>query len=367
MPRRKDYIHKRLDGRWEGRYNKGRNADGKIIYGSVYGKTFQEVKEKRLKKIKELDNQKQNFKSCLFETVLDNWLIQKSIYVKKSTLYKYQNLIEKQIKPILGKRNIVDITSNELNSFIIQKIKSGKLNDKGGLSSSYVKTIAIVLNSVMKYAIQENIIENKIYSIPKPVINKKELQILNKNEKKLIESYIIKNLTESNLAILLSLNTGLRIGEVCALRWKDIDLQNQIIKVRHSIVRVSSSEGSYLLLDKPKTVSSTREIPIINSIYQILKAFQKEDEMFFATGTKEFLKPRTLEYRFKQILKICNVKHVNFHALRHTFATTCIQAGVDVKSLSEILGHSNASITLNTYVHSSIEIKKEQLEKIDHD
>lgn len=367
MPRRKDYIHKRSDGRWEGRYNKGRNADGKIIYGSVYGKTFQEVKEKRLKKIKELDNQKQNFKSCLFETVLDNWLIQKSIYVKKSTLYKYQNLIEKQIKPILGTRNIVDITSNELNNFIIKKIESGKLNDKGGLSSSYVKTIAIVLNSVMKYAIQENIIENKIYNISKPVINKKELQILNKNEKKLLESYIIKNLTESNLAILLSLNTGLRIGEVCALRWKDIDLQNQIIKVRHSIIRVSSSEGSYLLLDKPKTVSSIREIPIISSIYQILKAFQKEDEIFFASGTNDFLKPRTLEYRFKQILKICNVKYVNFHALRHTFATTCIQAGVDVKSLSEILGHSNASITLNTYVHSSIEIKKEQLEKIDHD
>lgn len=121
MPRRRDYIHKRADGRWEGRYSNGRNDKGRIVYGSVYGKTYQEVKEKRLLKLKELEKKEDVYEQNLFETVLDNWLKQISISVKKSTLLKYQTLINKHIKPSLGKRIISDITSDELNQFVCKK------------------------------------------------------------------------------------------------------------------------------------------------------------------------------------------------------------------------------------------------------
>lgn len=194
---------------------------------------------------------------------------------------------------------------------------------------------------------------------------KKELCILSDDEQKSLKNYLFANINEYNIAILLSLYAGLRIGEVCALKWSDIDMHKQIIRARHSIIRVSASEGSYLVVDKPKTISSIREIPIIDSVYEMLKTFPKKDEVFVASGTSEFLKPRTLEYHFKQILKKCNINQINYHALRHTFATSCIQSGVDVKSLSEILGHSNVSTTLKIYVHSSIDMKKQQLKKID--
>lgn len=367
MPRRKDCIHKRSDGRWEGRYRKGRNENGKIIYGSVYGKTYQETKDKLMKKYKEIEHH-QNTKSndnILFETVIDKWLIQMRIRVKKSTLYKYELLIQNHIKPVLGKKKIIELTSIELNTFVSQKLYSGRIKKSSGLSSSYVRTLAIILNSIMKYAMQENIIPHKEINISKPSIPKKELMILNKNEQRKLELYLLTNLNEKNLAIIISLYTGLRIGEVCALRWDDIDLDNHTIKIRHSIIRVSAKESSYLILDKPKTLSSSRVIPIVDTLYQLLYQYKKDKDIFVISGTTEFMKPRTLEYHFKQTLKKCELKEVNYHALRHTFATNCIQMGVDVKSLSEILGHSSVSVTLNTYVHSSLEMKRQQLSKID--
>lgn len=367
MPRRKDYIHKRKDGRWEGRYFKGRDNQGKIIYGSVYGRSHKEAKEKLMNKYKELEIRRntKDDQQLLFEDVLDKWLVQMSIRIKKSTLYKYETIIKNHIKPYLGKKNISELTSDELNTFISQKLCSGRMKTSSELSPSYVRTMAIILNSVMKYAMRENIISHKEMYISKPVTSKKELIILNQNEQKILELYLLTNISEKNLAIMISLYTGLRIGEVCALQWKDVDLDNHIINIRNSVVRVSSKESSYLMLDEPKTLSSTRVIPIVPTLYQLLMQYKKDNDIFVISGTTEFMKPRTLEYHFKKTLKKCELKVVNYHALRHTFATNCIQMGVDVKSLSEILGHSNVSVTLNTYVHSSLEMKRQQLNKID--
>ena len=288
-----------------------------------------------------------------------------SIRVKKLTLFKYQTMIETQIKPLLGKRNINDFTSSELNQFICQKIDSGELNQKGGLSPSYVKTMTIIINSALKYAMQENLMPHETIKISNPIVSKKELEILNASDQEKLESYLHMNLNVSNLSIFLSLYAGLRIGEVCALRWKDIDLDHHVLKIRNSVLRVSSTEGSYLMIDDPKTNSSIREIPIVPSLLTLLTNYQNEDDTFVLSGTNQFIKPRTIEYQFKQILKKSGLKSLNYHALRHTFATNCIQAGVDAKSLSEILGHSNVSVTLNIYVHSSMDIKKEQLKKIE--
>lgn len=365
MPRRKDYIHKRKDGRWEGRYFKERTKDGRIVYGSVYGKTYQEVKEKRLKKLKDTDN-KVSKNNPKFSDVLDNWMIHIEINVKKSTLYKYHNIVEQHIKPDLGNYKLYDLNTNIFNQYISYKLHHGRISGKGSLSSSYVKTITIILQSVLKYASKQYGISIDNIDIPKPSVKKKEIQILSTKDYNKIKKYLIDQKNLTNLAIALSLFAGLRIGEVCALQWKDIQLDNRVLKVRHSIVRVSSDGESYLMVDEPKTESSIRDIPIVKPLYIYLKEFASSDlEKFVISNDNHFIQQRTLEYRYKKVLKECDIDPINFHALRHTFATRCIQAGVDIKSLSEILGHSNVSITLNTYVHSSMDIKKEQMNKLE--
>ena len=167
---------------------------------------------------------------------------------------------------------------------------------------------------------------------------------------------------------MISLNTGLRLSEICALKWSDIDFENAILHVRTTVARVrNTGEGSKtkLIIDRPKTKSSFRDIPISSYLMKMLVSlYEKRKSEYVVSDQEGFISPRTYSYRFHKVLEKYNVKQVNYHALRHTFATRCIEHGVDVKTLSEILGHSNASITLNTYVHSSMERKREQLEKL---
>lgn len=160
----------------------------------------------------------------------------------------------------------------------------------------------------------------------------------------------------------------MRIGEVCALTWNDIDFSTCTIYVRHTVSRVKTDNihtKTELILDEPKTTSSKRIVPISSKLFPILFEYKKISHSLFVISNKDsFISPRTFEDRFHKVMKKNNIEHFNYHALRHTFATRCIEAGVDVKTLSEILGHSNVSITLNTYVHSSLEMKKNQLEKL---
>lgn len=170
------------------------------------------------------------------------------------------------------------------------------------------------------------------------------------------------------MGVLLSLRAGLRIGEVCALSWEDVDLSKEVIHIRHTVARVDSTEAgrkTKLILDAPKTASSERYIPICSDLLTVLKRIRSGGSSgFVVSGSEYFVSPRTFEYRYHTLLKAAKVSSVNFHCLRHTFATRCIEVGVDVKSLSEILGHSSVSITMDTYVHSSIELKRAQIEKL---
>lgn len=178
----------------------------------------------------------------------------------------------------------------------------------------------------------------------------------------------MKNLNTTSAGILISLNTGLRIGEVCALKWSNIDFDKAILHVRSTVARIKNTDDSKstkLIIDTPKTKSSIRDIPISNKVMNVLKALHENSKSEYVVSEKAgFVSPRTYEYRFHKVLDECQIQPINYHALRHTFATRCIELGVDVKTLSEILGHSNVSVTLNTYVHSSMERKREQLEKL---
>ncbi len=373
MPRRGEHIHKRKDGRWEGRYKNGVNNYGKTIYTSVYGKTYTEVKSKlsacKLKDINEITNNDIIKEWTLKEAIL-LWHEANKIKHKGSTELKYESLIEKHILPELGKMKLSSITPVVLNNYMDKKLTNGRIDKQGGLSPSYVRSIMLIITEVLDYAASEQMCKPIRNPIHKPTIQKKELKVLEELEQHKLEIELIRKMDSTRLGILLSLYTGLRIGEVCALKWNDIDLDKKVIHVRSTIVRVRNRnvEGSFvtmLVVDKPKTKSSLRDIPISSNLMPILVSMQPSiQSIYVVSNTNKFMSPRTYEYRFHRILDLCGISSINYHILRHTFATRCIEAGVDVKSLSEILGHSNVSITLNTYVHSSIELKRTQLEKL---
>lgn len=371
MSKRGENIHKRKDGRWEARYRKGRNSAGNIIYGSVYGKTYREAKEKLIAissapkdTIKPI-NQEHNFKE-----ILCLWMENNRVRHKGATIKKYQYLIDRHILPELGDLKLSQITSTVINSFLTRKMENGKLDKSGGLSASYVRSIMLIINAALKFAVDEEMCQPLKSPVYKPVSQNNEITVLRIDEQKRLETHLISEIAPTQLGILISLHTGLRIGEICALSWEDIDIENRIIHVRHTVARIKStdfSEGnsSKLIIDAPKTKASNRDIPIPSVLLPILKSnCTAASSKYVVSDTKDFVSPRTYEYRYHRLLEKCGIESVNYHVLRHTFATRCIEAGVDVKSLSEILGHSNVSITLNTYVHSSMEMKRTQLEKL---
>ena len=370
MSRKGDNIRKRDDGRWEARYRKGRNAEGRIIYGSVYGKTYKETKEKLYKFIAQGEtNGSPKVKEKTFNEILEMWMDNNRIRYKRATENKYQYLIETHILPELGSLKISELTATQINSYLQKKMECGRLDGKGGLSPSYIRTIMLIIKSAITFAANEQLCSPLKSPILKPAIPKNEISILNVEQQKKLESHIIQNIDCTKIGILISLHTGLRCGEVCALSWNDIDFVNNIIHVRHTVARVQNKgnkdASTILVLDNPKTEASMRDIPISSTLLPyLLQMKEKSNSNFVVSDTENFLSTRTYDYRYHRVLKQCHLEPVNYHALRHTFATRCIENGVDVKSLSEILGHSTVGITLNTYVHSSMELKRTQLEKL---
>lgn len=369
MPKKGENIRKRADGRWEGRY-KVDTPNAKTKYHSVYGKTYKEVKDKirLITSQSALLNEKKQQQPILIKEVITQWLNSSKSIHKGATEVRYEYLIEKHIIPELGDVPLSSVTSSLLTNFMNRKLEHGSLNSKGTLSPAYVRSIMSVVVSVLQYAVNEGMCQPLNINLQKPCIDKRDLEILSAFDQNRLESALIHNIDEAKLGILISLNTGLRIGEVCALSWDDIDFERQIFHIRSTVARVKSTDSgvnSKLIIDKPKTKSSLRDIPIPSKLLTILVSMKKQSKgKYVVSAENSFVSPRTYEYRYHKILDEYNIPSVNYHTLRHTFATRCIEVGVDVKTLSEILGHANVSITLNTYVHSSMELKRQQLEKL---
>lgn len=370
MPRRGENIRKRKDGRWEARYPIGVNGEGATKYASIYGATYREVKEKRNLAVQQLQLPAKRQKECpIFRDVLQLWLENNRIYLKDSTIYRYNYLIDTHIVPELGGVRIDMIKSTQINAFLAHKLEKGRIDGKGGLSNAYVRSMMIVIKSAINYAVTEQLCPALLTPINKPPAQRKELRILSIEHQKQLENALLSEFDETKLGIYISLYTGLRIGEICALTWDDVDLVNRIIRVRHTVVRVKcEGRGEFAtenIISEPKTMNSLRSVPICSKLLAVLCSFKRKDvSKFVISANTAFVSPRTLMYRYSKILKDANIPHINYHALRHTFATRCIEAGVDIKSLSEILGHSDASITLNIYVHSSMNLKRMELEKL---
>lgn len=370
MPRKGENIRKRKDGRWEGRYKSGTKDDGSSKYSSVYGKSYTEVKNKLLEIKQGMISFEQNhYVEKKFKEILVLWLKSNQIKIKGATASKYNYMIERHIKPHLGSKRVSSLTVPLINNFLYEKLNNGRLDGKGGLSPSYVKTMAIIIESAMRFASSEGFCQPLKSQILKPSTTNKGIQILSLSAQKQFEKLASNNIDETKTGIYIALYTGLRIGEVCALTWNDIDFASQIIHVRHTVARIQVKQGasfsSVLVIDEPKTKAAIRDIPISPVLLPILEHMKKNSSSKYVISTHAgFVSTRTFDYRYKKVLKDYGISQINFHALRHTFATRCIEVGVDIKSLSQILGHSNVSTTLNTYVHPSIEAMRIQIKKL---
>lgn len=365
MSRHGEKIRKRADGRWEGRFKIGNLENGNTRYASVYGHSYAEVKEKLEAKVYEFRANQTAITPLMKEVALE-WLDINRQKNKGATEAKYDFLVRKHVIPTLGHIRIGDLTTTQLNKFCETKL-SGDCKS-APLSPTYVRSIMLVISSIINYAVTERKCVPLNTPIYKPPAEKSEIRILKKNEQTLLEEYLRKDTDQTKLGILISLYTGLRIGEICALKWEDIDFLNGTINVRATVSRVNSESDSSkteLIIDKPKTRASIRTIPIPNAIIQTIRKVGDEYNTEYVISSKSgFLSPRTYEYRFHRILDHCSLDSINYHALRHTFATRCVEVGVDIKTLSEILGHASVAITLNTYIHPSMELKRSQINKL---
>ena len=245
---------------------------------------------------------------------------------------------------------------------------SGRKDGGGGLSPKTVRDVIIVLKAVFGYAHNEYGFADPTENIRLPRIDKGcgEQTVFERTERIKLEYHLMHNQSKTNMGILLCLYTGLRIGELCALKWHDIDLANGQVSVTKTIQRISSDDGTTeLAVGSPKSVSSVRDVPIPEFICKELLNFKGISNTYILSGCGTPVEPRTMQNRFKAVLKQCGLPDRNFHSLRHTYATMCIEKGFDPKALSELLGHADVSITMNRYVHSSAEMKKRYVSRLD--
>lgn len=232
---------------------------------------------------------------------------------KSATKLKYEYLIETHIIPELGGYLVGDLNEKIINEFLNTKIMNGRIDKTGGLSGNYVKTMLIIIQSALDFAVDQEWCPKLKAQITRPTVEQKNIIILNPTELQKLEDGLSDDFSLESLGIMFSLYTGLRIGEICALRWTDVDLENRILHVRHTIARIKNpntqeSSKTCLILDKPKTQSSLRDIPITTKIFELLSSAKLSTCSEFAVSDKKsFLSPRTYEYRFHKKLAALNI------------------------------------------------------------
>lgn len=298
-----------------------------------------------------------------FEYWLLEWLDYKHAIVKNSTYMKYRNSINKHIIPKLGSFDIKILDNNLVQKFINQKLSA----EKCSLSPKSVRELVNIIKNTLAYA--ENYgFQSKCKCELLIVRNSfKPIRVLNKNEEKALLNTLESDTDIFKLGILISLLTGVRIGELCALRWEDVDFKECVITVNRTMQRVQvegKDNKTEIIITTPKTNASIRQIPIPKMLVDYIIGFKSSNDQYILTNKNgNYIEPRVMQYKFKKYIQIAGISDANFHALRHTFATRCIEAGVDVKVLSEVLGHSKVNITLDRYVHNSIDYKKDNIER----
>ena len=286
--------------------------------------------------------------------------------IKYHTYMIYYELYKNHINDYLGDKEIEEITISDLNYYLFNLTE--KENGRGGkLSGSTINLILTLLKSTFKEAYESEIIpKNPATKLKKVAVQEKNVQALTVKEQKKLIDYCLCHIDDTRyLGIILTLATGLRIGELLGLLWTNIDLRNKVINVDTTLIRLKNENGWYYERTKPKSITSKRMIPIPKFLYDIL-SFNKKNQVskYVISYNKCFIKVRSYQDFYRSLLKKVGIKYVSFHALRHTFATRCVELGIDIKTVSELLGHKNATITLNRYSHSLYSTKRKAINKL---
>ena len=367
MARHGENIHKRKDGRWEGRYIKSRTKEKRIVWGYLYGHTYAEVKESLLQKKAEYSFYNLNCPGITFAEFSMNYLHSLQHSVKESTYAHYQYTLLKYILPVLG-----SLAMTSLNEQILETGLDAIVfpNDNGHKPLGYAsaKECLSMVRRICAYAARLHVIRPLTIVFRLPQKRNKAVAPLSSVEQQRLRDFVLADPTSRKLGVLFAMELGLRIGEICGLKWKDIDLKNNTVQISRTVSRISSGNGhTKVVVQSPKTSSSRRKLPLPLHLISVLKKLRQnhhDDDWFLSENAYKPVEPRCYRKSIRNYLKQARVQTVHPHMLRHTFATTCLQAGCDIKTLSELLGHTNAAITLQRYVHSDMGRKRKEIDRI---
>ena len=334
-------ITMRKDGRYMGKFVTGYGDDRKAQYQYVYGKTYEEAENKAM------IGREIASRFLSGRKVYAEWLNAVVNRVKESTLANYKNKFVKHILPEFGDVPCADLTAGRINAFINKKLADG-------LSASYVRDIFTVFKTMLKYAQEEYGFRLSLKNVTLPKAKRNQVEKISDEQQKKLVSYLKANMSITAFGILLSLFMGLRIGELCGLKWEDVDFKHKTLYIRRTVQRISSADGirkTKVVISAPKSATSFREIAIPDMLMKYFEMFRDNANHFILSGTNKPIEPRTMQYRYKKILRSAEVDNHNYHKLRHTFATNSAEKGFNVKALSAVLGHSSVTLTLNRYIH----------------
>ena len=360
MSRRGENIYKRGDGRWEGRYIRGRTPEGRAQYGYVYAATYSACREKRRQRLQELPREITPSNNMTLPEAVELFFTEREQKqkLKESTVSRYRYMVRRYIQPQLGAAQLYTLTEERVAAFY-QRLQGQ------GLSPKSARDAGVLLRAILRTATKRGCFCTGI-NAELPVCKKRQVEIFTEPEILRLAHHIVDEPDLTGLGVLLALNSGLRLGELCALRWSDIDLHAGFLRVEREVQRLYEKGCTKLIVQPPKSESSLRRIPLPADILSLLAAHKPKTagSVCLLTGTAAPLEPRTMQNRYRALLKRAGVPYRNFHALRHTYATRCIEQNVDVKSVSEMLGHSDVRITLQTYVHVSLRHKQQAVQSI---
>ena len=306
-----------------------------------------------------------------FSTLLEEWLEQTKEQVKHSTYCKYEQITRLHLKPYFKSIDCALISQKIIRAFY-ESLNQDPSNEKK-LSTTSLRCVCMILNRTLGYGYEHGYLQLRLKLSPKLSRDRHLVRVFSKENQSLLEQYLFDHPSLYACAILLALYSGIRIGELCALRYDDLNLADGYLKIVRTVQRsvvISQQKANHkkteLVISEPKSKNAYRLIPLPNFIIVFLKEhllFSESHPYLFSTSGITPLDPRTLQYFYKNTLEKIQVPYLNFHCLRHTFATRCITLGWDIRTLSEILGHADIKITMEYYFHSSMEYKKIQMQK----
>lgn len=291
------------------------------------------------------------------------WKKDKRQYVKQSTYSAYALIVENQIIPMFG--SLQAVTEGDVQTFVIERLNAG-------LCQKYVKDILIVLKMIVRHGVKLGYLQHSEWDIKYPTSpEKQEVEVLTTANHRKILDYISRNFTFRNLGIYICLTTGLRIGEVCGLKWSDLDVERALLTVQRTIERIyliedDGTKRTQIVVNTPKTINSAREIPLGKALMAMIRPLKKvvNGDYYVISNEQMPIEPRTYRNYYMKLMKQLGVPPLKFHGLRHSFATRCIESNCDYKTVSVLLGHANIATTLNLYVHPNMEQKKKCIDKM---